>query len=250
MPATALATPQAYNILDPAARPGMVVSLTKNSGVIEPSTDKNSSLVLGVLTTNAALDQQPGQVSVETDGVSDTIVSTLNGDIKVGDRIMPSSIAGAGAKASSSAWVVGIAQASLDPKSVGAVASTIQDSAGKKHQVYVGHIPMVVHVVYVGSAGSQAKSQLLPNSLQSTADSLAGKRATTLGLVLSFSLLIIGVYVGGQIITSAVRNSFSAIARQPLAKKVVYRLMFRSFAIAIALIISLLVGSLLLLRVL
>jgi len=146
---SAAAASQSFNVLDNKSQPGMLMSLTANSGVVEPATDKNASLLLGVISANdTAFDLQPGQVSVATDGVANVLVSTLGGDIRVGDRITPSSLAGIGAKAKMTAWIVGIAQASLDSKTTAAVASTVTDTAGSKHQVYVARIPLVVHVTY------------------------------------------------------------------------------------------------------
>ena len=246
-PATASAASQSYNVLDNKAQLGMLVSLTANSNVVTPATDKNTNLLLGVIDTGANnFSQEAGQVSVEADGKVSALVSTLNGDIHVGDRIAPSSLAGIGTKAIVSGWVVGIAQASLDAKTAGTVASTISDAVGRKHQVEVTRIPLVVRVAYytVPSAASTK-----PNALQAAADSLAGKHASVVGIVLSFFLIIIGIFFAGQVITSTVRSAFAAIARQPLSKTAVTRLALRSFAVAVLIVTAVLGGAYLVLRV-
>ena len=246
-PATASAASQSYNVLDNKAQLGMLVSLTANSNVVTPATDKNTNLLLGVIDTGTSnFSQEAGQVSVEADGKVSALVSTLNGDIHVGDRIAPSSLAGIGTKATVSGWVIGIAQASLDVKTAGTVVSSISDAVGHKHQVEVTRIPLVVRVAYY-TVPTTASTK--PNALQTAADSLAGKHASVVGIVLSFFLTIVGIFFAGQIITSTVRSAFAAIARQPLSKTAVTRLALRSFAVAVLIVTAVLGGAYLVLRV-
>ena len=90
-PIRASASSQNFNVLDSNNQTGMLMSLTTNPGVVARASDKNSSSLIGVLSTNdTAFDQQPGQVSVRTDGAATALVSTLNGNILVGDRITAS----------------------------------------------------------------------------------------------------------------------------------------------------------------
>ena len=254
VPANASAASQSYNVLANTVQPGMLVSLTKNADVIEPATDKNASLVSGVVTSATTdINQQPGQVSVENDGKVLALVSTLNGDIAVGDRISPSSVAGIGSKLTANGWIVGVAQASLNNKTAGAVASTVTDAKGGKHDIVIARVPVVVRISYYGAAStpanSAATSTVVPSSLQAAADALAGKHASLVGVLLSFLLIAIGVFLAGQIITSAVRSAFAAIARQPLTKSTVTRLIAKAFAIAVLLVAAVVGGASLILRI-
>lgn len=253
LPNVATAASQSYNVLNNSVQPGMLVSLTSNADVIEPATDKNANLLNGIATSGITdINQQPGQVNVENDGKVTALVSTLNGDVNVGDRISPSSISGVGSKLKANGWVVGVAQASLNAKTSGAVASTVTDAKGGKHNVVIARIPLVVRISYYGAAStpanSAATSTVVPSSLQAAADSLAGKHASLVGVLLSFLLLAIGVFLAGQIITSAVRSAFAAIARQPLSKAVVIRLVARAIAIAIVLVAGVVIGASVILR--
>ena len=246
---SAVASSQSFNVLDNKSQPGMLMSLTANSGVVEPATDKNATFLLGVIATNdTAFDLQPGQVSLATDGVANALVSTLGGDIRVGDRITPSSLAGIGAKAKMSAWIVGIAQASLDAKTTRAVASTVTDSTGGKHQVYIASIPIVVRVTYYTVPGPVARS--IPDMLQAAADAIAGKHASVLGLVLSFLLMLTGIIWAGILINGAIRGGIAAIARQPLSKAFIRRTVLKSFGVSIIIVAVGTIGALVLLRIL
>lgn len=253
-PVLASASSQSFSVLDDKTKTGMLASLTANSGVVEPATTKNTSALVGIISNNTSdisYSPQPGHVSVQTDGEVDALVSTLGGDVLIGDRIAPSSLAGVGQKTTESGWIVGVAQASLDSKTAGAVATTITDSKGAKHQVYVATIPITVHVTYYVVPGSVTTAKAatgLPDGIQKFADAIAGKHVSLLGLLLSFLLMIIGVVTAGIIINSTVRGTFLAISRQPLSKAAVLRMMVRSLAVAAGIIVAVFLAALLSLK--
>lgn len=252
-PSLALAATHNFNVLDNSSQTGMLVSLTQHSGVVEPATTKNTPRLIGVIGANDKDPAPPsGQVSVKSDEQAEALVSTLEGNIKVGDRITASSIVGVGAKMQGTGWVVGIAQSSLDSKTTGAASSFVVDSKGAKHQVYVTHIPVLVKVAYYNAPGSvlQKTSDLVPQQLQNLANNAAGKHVSALALVLSTLLLIIGLVLSGLVITSSVRGGFLAISRQPLAKRVILREELQSFAMSALILIVVLVGAFALLRIL
>lgn len=241
-----------YRLLNDHAQPGMLLSQATDSGVAELTTNKNAGLLLGVYSTGSStLDQQPGQITIDTEGQASTLVSTLNGDIKVGDRIGVSSLSGIGAKATTSGWIVGVAQGSLDAKTVGAVKSTVTDTSGVKHKVSLVSMPVVIHVTYFAVPGSTAgkSSTAVPSSVQAIADTVAGKHASLISLILSFLLLLIGFVVVGIMVNAAIRGSMDALARQPLSKRIVNKALVRSLGLAAAVVVGVLLGALLLLRV-
>jgi hypothetical protein len=239
---------QGYYVLDESIRPGMLVSLTQNTQVVEPSNDKNMASLIGVV-GNAQTDFDVGkdQVSVQTDGIVDTLVTTVSGDIKVGDHIGPSSIVGLGSKVKDNGWAVGIAQQSLDATTSGVVKSSIADSTGAKHEVYVASIPVSVHVVYF-NAQQKVPSTAIPNKIQSLADSIAGKRVSQVAIVLGTILLLAGFIIAGIIVNAAVRNGLQSIARQPLARQETTRRMLQSFAMAFGILVFAAVATLLVIR--
>lgn len=242
---------QSFYVTDKSARTGMIMSLSNNQGVATPASLENISSLVGVLNeTEAEIDIEPGQVNVQTDGLGSVLVSTINGDIKVGDKITASSLVGIGAKLSSSnGWIVGIAQGSLDASTPGAVKSSITDATGAPKEVLVATIPMLVNVTYFNDKASEEPSAV-PNRLQKIVDSIAGKRASQAAIFLSFFLLIAGIVVASVITNTAVRNGIQSAARQPLAKKDTMRRMIQACAAAFGILLATIASALVIIRIL
>jgi hypothetical protein len=240
------ASSQSFQILAGQAKLGMIMSLTQNPDVIEPADTTNSASMVGVVSPNQSnFDQaSSADINVQTDGEANTLVSTLSGNLVVGDRVTSSAIEGVGAKLNTSGWVIGTAERSVDASTSGAVATSVTDNQGKKHTVYVALIPIDVHVTYYSSNSSS----VAPQALQQLADNLAGKKVSIQIIVLSFFLFIIGVVSAGVIIVSAVRSGFLAIARQPLSKFVILREEWRSFATAVGILAFVMAACFLLLK--
>jgi len=250
VPAAAAASVQPYGVSSAVVQPGMILSQSANAGVAELATTSNASLLVGVVSGDTSLTTPAGQVNVISDETATTLVSTINGDIKVGDRLSPSSLAGIGAKNLSNGWLIGVAQASFDKKSNGAVETAVTDSSGGKHTVYVGRIPVALHITYYAKPAAQPSDSYVPTPIQNVADKLAGKRVSLLGLVLSFVLLITGIFWAGQLLYASIKGGLDAMARQPLAKTVINRAMIQSLIVSSAIVIGVLFGAFLLLRLL
>lgn len=250
-PVMANASSQSFYVLDNKAQPGMLMSQTANAGVAEAANDKNSSSLIGVIAPDdTSLDKQPGQISIKTDGVTNALVSTLGGDINVGDRITSSSLVGVGSKLKTSGWIVGVAQASLDAKTKGAITSDVTDSKGDRHEVYVASIPLAIKATYYVVPGSTPKQTLLiPKSIQALADALAGKHVSILALLLSFLLLLAGIMSAAIVINGSVRSYFKGISRQPLAKSVLFRKLLQTFGMTGLILAAVCIGAFMLLRI-
>jgi F0F1-type ATP synthase membrane subunit c/vacuolar-type H+-ATPase subunit K len=241
------AASESVTVLDKGAKAGMLMSLTKSASVAEPANDKNAASLLGVLAPDeSSLDSQPGQTGVKTEGVATTLVSTLNGDIRVGDRIAPSSLVGIGAKAVASGWIVGTAQGSLDAQTSGVSSYSVTDTAGRKHQVAVGSLPVIIKVTYYNQSSSS--NSVIPASIQDAVDKLAGKHVRPLAIILSFILILIGIVLAAQLVNGSTRSAFSAISRQPLTKSLIMTKLFQMFGIAAGLILLAFLASYLILR--
>lgn len=258
IPVATSASTQNFNVLNNQAQLGMLMSSTNNTGVAEPATANNASSLLGVATSVDSTDItqkiKAGEIPIQTDGQTVALVSTLNGNIKVGDRITASSIVGIGAKVAKSSWIVGIAQGSLDSSTQNAAPTMITDSAGNAHQVYVASIPVVVKVTYytvppkTKSETKVIKESMFPTSIQSAADKLAGKHVADSVILLTIIICLAGVVVAGMVVSSAVRGGFAAIARQPLTKGIILRRVGQSFLLAFVLLALVVSASVLLLR--
>src|SRR5487761_1843538 len=98
IPATSSASSQYFYSLNNQTKTGMIVSLTADQQVIEPANNQNAKSIIGVIAPSdeISLIQQPGQISIRTAGIANTLVSTLGGNILVGDRIAPSVLTGLG----------------------------------------------------------------------------------------------------------------------------------------------------------
>jgi len=246
------ASSQSFDVLGGNAQSGMLMSLTANAGYVEAATDKNAASLLGVVSNDTQdFNKQQGQVTVQTDGAATALVSTLNGDVLVGDRIGVSSIAGVGAKANSSGWIVGIAQASLDAKTQGVLTSSVTDSKGGKHTVYVASIPIVVKVTYYSKPGLVSiATNSVPTNIQSTVDAIAGRHVSVVGVVLSAMLVLIGVIFAAQVVSGVIRGSFTAVGRQPLSKAVILRLVVQLLGMSALILVAASVGAFLVLKLL
>jgi len=241
-----------FYTVDKTTRTGMLVSLTNNTGVVEPSSDKNAPSLLGVVgASETDFDIQPGQIGVQTEGVVNVLVSTIDGDIRVGDHISPSLVVGFGAKSTKDGWIVGTAQASLDSTTKGAIATTVNGSKGEKHNIYTASIPVLVKVTYSGTpANASDSSDTLSKNIQTLADGIAGKHASAIAVILSFLLMIFGFVVAGRLISTTAKSGIEAISRQPLIKHEIVIRMIQSFGLAIGFLIASLAGALVIIRVL
>ncbi len=255
VPATASA---ASHFFYPAAnghlQTGMMVSLSTNPGIVEGASNANSKKLVGVIIPSdgtSLSDVKPGQITVATDSVAQTFVSTIGGNIKVGDKIATSVVAGAGQRTTQSGWIVGVAQASFDPKTKGAIKQTLKDQAGKPKDVYIGAIPVLVKVsYYVDPKKEVSSSASIPLAVQKAANAIAGRPVSTIAIVVSFILLVLTFGIAGFLINGSARGSFVAIGRNPLTKSVVIRGLLLTLLIAFGIIGAGLLASYILLRLL
>lgn len=224
---------------------GMIMSLTPNPGVIEPSTLNNAKAMVGVVAPNDenSFSQQSGQISIRTEGEAEALVSTYNGNIIVGDKIAPSEISGVGENLSGGGWSIGTAQSSLDSTTKGAVKTIIGNRV-----VYVAAIPVLVKVSYVPAPYNQANSRGWIVSLSDIAKRIVGKQVSIKNIFFSILTVLLVLFIAGVIVNGAVRGGMLAIGRQPLTKSNIYRNMAESFTLAFLMIALGLVIAWLILR--
>lgn len=238
-------------------REAMLVSLTANPEFVEPASLDNAERLVGLVGAGVPEDLiDPDKIVIQTDGTVNALVSTINGDIAVGDAIGVSPLEGVGSKNSGEGWAVGIAQAGFNGLSENAVKTKVNDSSGQEREVFVGTVPVFIKIVNNSdnsSAASESAAQtdaVMPEVIQKIADSLAGKRVSTRALLLSFVLFLVGVVASVIIVNSAIRSGFMAVSRQPLSRKAIIREEIRSFAFAFAVLVVTLITSFTILRIL
>ncbi len=207
---------------------GSLVSLSADPNVVDPANTANANNLLGVVASNQSAyvgTQTPGGVQVATSGLEPVLVSTLNGDIKVGDRIAPSPVAGVGAKTTTSSRILGVAQASFNPKTTGAVVTTLSDGS-KKVRASVGLIPVLLNVTYYTAppvSQPVVKQSTPPAWLEEPAQVVAGHPVGSAKLWLAAAAFLAVLSLCAAALYGTARGSMDSIGRNPLAAQAINR---------------------------
>lgn len=199
-----------------------IVSLKKDSSDHVVAADYvNVDQMIGVIIdrSDASISMSGGQaneVQVAKTGTLEVLVSDINGSVEQGDYVTASPIKGVGMRATGSTKVIGIAQNALN----NGVKQTVKNSAGTEQTVRVGTIPVLVSV-----SGYIEKSQnsLIPGSLQSIANAIAGRSVSPLPIFLSLAVFVVTLIIVTAIIYSMVRNGIISVGRNPLSSGAIYR---------------------------
>lgn len=203
---------------------GSLVSLdpTKTDYVVPANTD-NASKLFGITVANndSLLEVNASQdtTQVATSGAANALVSTLGGDISVGDAVTVSPFNGIGMRAddNSGVRVIGLAQTAFNAKTEGAKEQQVTAKNGKKQTIYLGYISVSIGV---GTAGNGQDKQ---SGLQRFAKSLTGHTVSTPRIILSIIVVIVSLAALVTLTYSAVYGSIVAIGRNPLAKFAILR---------------------------
>lgn len=203
---------------------GSLVSLDKSkSGYVEPANVSNGSRLIGVaVATNdslLAVDAGGGRLQVANSGTANALVSTLNGDLKVGDQIGVSPFSGIGMKAAGGSHIIGVAQTDLNSKTEGASTKEVTDRDGAKQTIQVGLVRVSISPGISTADNDSAKL----NFLQRVVKSLTGRTIPTIRIVLALVVALVALITMVALIYSAIYGSIISIGRNPLAKQAVYR---------------------------
>lgn len=208
---------------------GSIVSLEKDSSDrVDASTTSNVDYIIGVVISG---DTSPlsltsagnNHVQVATTGVVPILVSNINGDVTVGDQITASPIAGVGMKATGNVKVVGIAQSDLASSS-NTEKQSYTDKAGKKHEILLGEIQVLVNVAYYFK---QPDRTIIPTAIQNVANALAGKTVNTLPIIISMVIFFVTLLVVVTLIYTMIHGSIISVGRNPMSQAAVYRNMIQ-----------------------
>jgi hypothetical protein len=218
---------QGYNAKESIA-PGTIVSLDRAViNTVQPATQDNVEELLGVIvpSAGAVLSLSSGsesEVQVATNGLTAAAVTNLNGDIRAGDKITVSPLAGIGMKAVESTKVLGVAQADFDANTPNVASREVKDKTGQTKTAVIGQIPVLVEVSYFVS-GSGDQNTLVPSFVQDLANTVAGKHVSILRIGLAAGLLLFALLVVGLLIFGSVHSSIISIGRNPLSQKAIFR---------------------------
>lgn len=211
---------QGFQTTDANVVAGALVSLKINTpNTVELSTNTTADQLIGVAGEKSLLELSDGQSSVHvvTNGITPALVSDINGEVKTGDKITASPIAGVGMKATTSTVVIGTAQANLS--SIKSDTQTVTDKHGKKKDVQIGAIPMQVDKVFYEPI--QEQSSYLPPAFQQIANSVAGRQVSPLRVLIAAVVIVFLFAAVTILLYSAVRSSIISIGRNPLSESAV-----------------------------
>jgi len=214
---------QAFATDDPNIVSGALVSLkSEAANTIELSTIENVDRMLGVAGENALIElsNDDGTVQVITTGEAYALVSDINGNVEVGDKITVSPIAGVGMKALTSTLVIGTAQASLS--SVETETRTIRDRQGNDQTVRIGAIPIQIDKVFY-NVSQTGQSSFVPQALQDFANSIAGRSVSPIRVMIAGFLILFMFVTVAILLYSSVRSSIISIGRNPLSERAVHK---------------------------
>lgn len=229
---------------------GSVVSLNpKRQDYVQQANTSNGMRLLGVAVAGddslLAVDARPGTVQVATSGNATTLVSTINGDINVGDQVGVSPFDGVGMKALPGSRVIGLAQTSFNGSmDDDATTKQIIGKNGKTSSIRVGYIR--VDIAINTNAESLPDSNL--SGLQKIAKSLTGHTASIARVVISLAIAIVATLALITLIYASIYGSIISVGRNPLAKYAVFRTLSSVLAMAALVAIVAILTIFLLLR--
>ncbi|HVX24249.1 MAG TPA: hypothetical protein VG992_02810 [Candidatus Saccharimonadales bacterium] len=201
---------------------GSLVSLDPTqTDAVQAANTKNGERLLGVaVATNdslLAVDPNAGNIQIATNGTVNTLVSNVNGDIKVGDQISVSPFNGVGMKAAPGAHVIGLAQTAFDSSTVGSTSETVTDVQGKQHQIIVGYVRLSIAV------GTATNASASLNNLQRLAKALTGHTVSTARIIVALIVALVGLTALITLTYASIYGSIISIGRNPLAKFAIFR---------------------------
>jgi hypothetical protein len=202
---------------------GSIVSLDpKQTDYVVPANTDNGGRLIGVAVASddslLAVDPTSGRVQVATSGNANTLVSTVNGDIKVGDQIAISPFNGVGMKAEPGLRIIGLAQTGFNADSDGATTREVTTKDGKKTPIHLGFVRISIGV---GTAGGGSGSSL--NGLQRFAKSLTGRTISTPRIIVSIIVALVALIALTTLIYASIYGSIISVGRNPLARNAIFR---------------------------
>jgi hypothetical protein len=223
-----------YKTTDDVAN-GSLVSLDsdRTDYVVLSNTD-NGDRLLGVsVATNdslLAVDPNENAVQVATSGSANVLVSTLNGDIKVGDQIAVSPFNGVGMKSEPGSHIIGLAQTAFNADTDGSVARDVTTKDGKKNTVYLGFVKISIGIGTASSASSGSSENL--TSLQRLGKSLTGHVISTPRILISLVVALVAAVALVTLIYASIYGSIISVGRNPLARNAIVRTLGSVLAMA------------------
>lgn len=216
---------QTYNA-DPATQIGMIVGLKDKAGnLISPVNSDKLKNILGVVVPadNAKIvltaeSAKQKQVLVTSTGVVSMLVSNQNGQIKAGDPLTVSAVAGVAMKADDQQEMI-VGRATSDFSGTSGVIGSIKlkDSTGKENSVSIGRVKADFRVT--SNPLYQKSASHVPAFAAKAAEGIADKSVSVARIYLGMIILLVTAFVTAVVMFSGIRSGMIAVGRNPLSKK-------------------------------
>jgi hypothetical protein len=209
---------------DTKIKDGSLVTLdNKQTDFVAPADTTNGERLVGVAVSQKdsllAVDPTDGAIQVATSGNANALVSTLNGDVKIGDQVGVSPFSGVGMKAEAGTRVIGVAQTPFNKNTQGATAKQVTGKDGKTTTIYVGYVRVSIAI---GSSDAADDSAHL-TKLQRLVKSVTGREISSARIIVALVIATIAILSLIVLVYSAIYGSIISIGRNPLAKFAVFR---------------------------
>lgn len=200
---------------------GSLVSLSsQRNDYVEPANIGNGSRLLGVAVASndslIAVDPGSGKVQVATSGTATVLVSTLDGNINIGDQIAVSPFNGIGMKALAGSRVIGLAQTAFNGNSPGATTEQVKDKNGQTTSIQMGSVQINIAI---GTDGADANL----NTLQRFVKDVTGHTVSTFRVATSLAVAAVALVALGALIYASIYGGIISVGRNPLAQRAVFR---------------------------
>lgn len=214
---------------------GAVVSLTQSgSQEVEKATSSNDGLLVGVVVDgpDSLVDVQPqgSQVRVGINGDVKILVSTVNGDVKAGDRLIASPLAGVAAvdypPAPGSKYIA-VAGSDFNFKSASSKKVSVDLADGSTKDVYAG---LINAKLLLGNRNPSTKDK---NALTTLAKQISGKDVSLVQIVASLAVFITTVVLAGMVLQGSIKGTFISLGRNPLSRDSILTGLMRVIALSI-----------------
>jgi hypothetical protein len=223
--AVATTISKAYNSSGPITD-GSLVSLDQKVGnAINEANSSNGNRLLGVAVANnnslLAINSSNSTVQVAISGTVNALVSSVNGNIRVGNQVSVSPFNGIGIDAVDGSKIIGLAETPFTSSTNGAIKLAVKDKQGKIKNIWVGFAKIEISIGSGSYASASGGTQV--NSLQKLFKGFTGKTVPTVRIVTSLGIAFVALLSLVTLIYSSIYGSIISIGRNPLAKHAVSR---------------------------
>ena len=221
----------------------LVSTVSGNPTMVELANLDNSAHFVGIaVSTNQSVLQanSTNNTQVAVSGVVEASVSTIGGDIHVGDQIAVSSIDGVGAKAAAGSHAIGIAAGNFSSSSSDA-AAVVENG----QTVYLGHV--TINLATTNLSNNQTPPGVL-NFLETIATKVSGHQVSETQAILSAVVALIAIVATFTLVYGTVRGGLISIGRNPLAKMLIVHSIEELMALIPAIVIIAVVAIYFILR--